>query len=80
MTTESFRFNFLPHLAIHVRKFQERSIFLKGSTAVCKNYAAQKKNKNKKTVLLKYKHRISCTGKFSVSCWLVAELSAPCEP
>ena len=45
MTTESFRFNFLPHLTIHVRKFQERSIFLKGSTAVCKNYAAQKKKK-----------------------------------
>lgn len=75
MTTESF--NFLPHLTIHVRKFQERSIFLKGAIAVCKNYATQKKKKN---VLLKYKHRISCTGKFSVSCWLAAELSASCEP
>ena len=29
-----------------------------------------------RTMLLKYKHRISCTGKFSVSCWLAAELSA----
>ena len=34
-------FNFLPHLTIHVRKFQERSIFFKGAIAVCKDYAAQ---------------------------------------
>lgn len=33
-----------------------------------------------RTMLLKYKHQISCTGKFSVSGWLAAELSAPFAP